>query len=133
MTTTASHVSRCFRFAQPRRAAGHRSSENQLSGPGVQDVFSIMSRESIAFETMPAFSTPILLVDVPDAAAMNAELAYALLAREKEGVQNVFAEAKARTVRNGVSATSRPGTRHAEGRQQCAKRSCCCWLGLPWP
>jgi uncharacterized protein (TIGR02466 family) len=43
-----------------------------------------MSRESIAFETMPAFSTPILLVDVPDAAAMNAELAYALLAREKE-------------------------------------------------
>ena len=38
----------------------------------------------IAFETIPAFSTPILLVDVPDAAAMNAELADALLAREKE-------------------------------------------------
>lgn len=38
----------------------------------------------IAFETIPAFSTPILLVDVPDAAAMNAELADVLLAREKE-------------------------------------------------
>ena len=38
----------------------------------------------ITSETMPAFSTPILLVDVPDAAAMNAELADALLAREKE-------------------------------------------------
>lgn len=43
-----------------------------------------MSRESIAFETIPAFSTPIVLVDVPDAAAMNAELVDALLAREKE-------------------------------------------------
>jgi uncharacterized protein (TIGR02466 family) len=38
----------------------------------------------IAFDTIPAFSTPILLVDVPDAAAMNAELADVLLAREKE-------------------------------------------------
>ena len=38
----------------------------------------------IAFETIPAFSTPILLVDVPDAAAMNAELVDVLLAREKE-------------------------------------------------
>jgi uncharacterized protein (TIGR02466 family) len=38
----------------------------------------------IAFETIPAFSTPILLVDVPDAAAMNVELADVLLAREKE-------------------------------------------------
>lgn len=38
----------------------------------------------IAFETIPAFPTPILLVDVPDAAAMNAELADVLLAREKE-------------------------------------------------
>ena len=43
-----------------------------------------MSRESIGFETMPAFSTPILLVDVPDAAAMNTALTDALLAREKE-------------------------------------------------
>jgi hypothetical protein len=43
-----------------------------------------MSRESIAFETKPAFSTPILLVEVPDAAAMNAELVDALLAHEKE-------------------------------------------------
>jgi uncharacterized protein (TIGR02466 family) len=43
-----------------------------------------MSREPIAFETLPAFSTPILLVDVPDAAAMNAELVDTLLAREKE-------------------------------------------------
>jgi uncharacterized protein (TIGR02466 family) len=43
-----------------------------------------MNRESIAFETIPAFSTPIVLVDVPDAEAMNADLADALLAREKE-------------------------------------------------
>lgn len=44
----------------------------------------LMSREPIPFETMAAFSTPILLVDVPDAATMNAELVDALLAREKE-------------------------------------------------
>jgi uncharacterized protein (TIGR02466 family) len=44
----------------------------------------LMSSEPIPFETMAAFSTPILLVDVPDAAAMNAELADVLLAREKE-------------------------------------------------
>jgi len=43
-----------------------------------------MSSEPIPFETMAAFSTPILLVDVPDAAAMNVELADVLLAREKE-------------------------------------------------
>lgn len=43
-----------------------------------------MNRESIAFETIPAFSTPIVLVDVPDAEAMNADLADALLARGKE-------------------------------------------------
>ena len=45
-----------------------------------------MSSESIAFETIPAFSTPILLIDVPDAAAMNAELASVLLAREREAI-----------------------------------------------
>ena len=33
---------------------------------------------------MAAFSTPILLVDVPDAATMNAELVDVLLARKKE-------------------------------------------------
>ena len=44
----------------------------------------LMSREPISFETMAAFSTPILLVDVPDAATMNAELVDVLLARKKE-------------------------------------------------
>jgi uncharacterized protein (TIGR02466 family) len=43
-----------------------------------------MSRGQIAFETVAAFATPILTVDVPDAAAMNAELSRVLLAREKE-------------------------------------------------
>jgi uncharacterized protein (TIGR02466 family) len=43
-----------------------------------------MTSEPIAFEAIPAFTTPILLVDVPDAAAMNVELANILLAREKE-------------------------------------------------
>ena len=43
-----------------------------------------MSKEPIAFETMPAFSTPILLADVPDAAAMNADLVDVLLACEKK-------------------------------------------------
>jgi uncharacterized protein (TIGR02466 family) len=43
-----------------------------------------MIGEPIAFETVAAFTTPILLVDVPDAEAMNAELADVLLAREKE-------------------------------------------------
>ena len=43
-----------------------------------------MSSEPIPFETMAAFSTPILLVDVPDAVTMNAELVDVLLAREKE-------------------------------------------------
>ncbi len=44
----------------------------------------LMSSEPIPFETMAAFSTPILLVDVPDAVTMNAELVDVLLAREKE-------------------------------------------------
>ena len=43
-----------------------------------------MSRAPIAFETVPAFPTPILRVEVPEAAAMNAELTERLLARERE-------------------------------------------------
>lgn len=36
----------------------------------------------IAFETMSSFPTPILIVEVPDAAILNAELSRVLLARE---------------------------------------------------
>lgn len=43
-----------------------------------------MSNARIAFETVAAFATPIMTVDVSDAAAMNAELTRVLLAREKE-------------------------------------------------
>ena len=43
-----------------------------------------MSRTPIAFDTVPAFPTPILRIDVPDAEAMNVELSRILLARERE-------------------------------------------------
>jgi len=39
---------------------------------------------AIGFETLPAFPTPILGVGLPDAGAMNAELARAVLAHETE-------------------------------------------------
>jgi uncharacterized protein (TIGR02466 family) len=38
----------------------------------------------IAFETLPAFPTPLLIVDVPDGVEMNAELSRAVRAREKQ-------------------------------------------------
>jgi uncharacterized protein (TIGR02466 family) len=43
-----------------------------------------MSTGPIAFESVATFPTPILLVDVPDAAQINADLSKALLARERE-------------------------------------------------
>src|ERR1700754_3923295 len=43
-----------------------------------------MSSGPIAFESIPTFPTPVLLVDVPDAAQINADLAKALLTRERE-------------------------------------------------
>jgi len=43
-----------------------------------------MSKGPIAFETLPAFPTPVLIVDVPAAAEMNVELARAVLAREQQ-------------------------------------------------
>ena len=43
-----------------------------------------MTTPSPAFTTVSAFATPILFVDVPDAAAMSAEFARAVLARERE-------------------------------------------------
>ncbi len=43
-----------------------------------------MSNGPIPFDSVPMFPTPILVVEVPDAATINAELSKALLAREKE-------------------------------------------------
>lgn len=42
-----------------------------------------MSTGPIAFESIALFPTPILLVEIPDAARINAELSKILLAREK--------------------------------------------------
>jgi uncharacterized protein (TIGR02466 family) len=43
-----------------------------------------MTAPSPGFATVSAFTTPILFVGVPDAAAVNAELARAVLTRERE-------------------------------------------------
>ncbi len=43
-----------------------------------------MTVTSLGFSTVSAFATPILFVDVPDAAALNVELADAVLARERK-------------------------------------------------
>jgi uncharacterized protein (TIGR02466 family) len=42
-----------------------------------------MSNGPIAFDSVPVFPTPILLVDIPEAAQVNAELSRAVLAREQ--------------------------------------------------
>ncbi len=43
-----------------------------------------MSNPSLAFETVAAFATPILVIDLPDGAQMNAALIPVLLKRETE-------------------------------------------------
>ena len=43
-----------------------------------------MSNTSISFETVAAFATPILVIDLPDGAHLNAALLPALLKRETE-------------------------------------------------